>query len=101
MLRWMILSHSLDGNYLAYGMDMSGVLKLAEVLPQTKLQTLRCLSATCSRSMLAPDNVDLFLHLPHVLTALSLHLQPQTMLHWRRGRHGGRCRAQGDADHPP
>ena len=51
----MILSRSLDENYLAWGGDMSGVLKLAEVLPQTKLQTLRCLPAKCSRSLLAPS----------------------------------------------
>ena len=49
---------SLDNNNLTnYGKDMSAVLKLAEVLPQTKIQTLRCLSATCSRSMLAPRNI--------------------------------------------
>ena len=36
------------------GEDMSAVLKLAEVLPQTKLQTLRCLPAKCRRSLLAP-----------------------------------------------
>ena len=40
----MILSRSLDGNYLGFRGDMSAVLKLAEVLPQTKLQTLRCAS---------------------------------------------------------
>ena len=51
----MILSRSLDGNYLGYLGDMSVVLKLAEVLPQTKLQTLRCLRAKCSRSLLAPS----------------------------------------------
>ena len=50
----MILSRSLDRNYLGFRGDMSGVLKLAEVLPQTKLQTLRCLSAKCGRSLLAP-----------------------------------------------
>ena len=50
----MILSRSLDGNCLTYGEDMSAVLKLAEVLPQTKIQTLRCLSAKCGRSLLAP-----------------------------------------------
>ena len=51
----MILSRSLDNNYLTnYGRDMSAVLKLAEVLPQSKLQTLRCLSAKCGRSLLAP-----------------------------------------------
>ena len=50
----MILSRSLDGNHLGYRGDMSAVLKLAEVLPQTKLQTLRCLPAKCSRSLLAP-----------------------------------------------
>ena len=43
---------------------MSAVLKLAEVLPQTKLQTLRCLPAKCSRSLLAPSNIALFLHSP-------------------------------------
>ena len=41
----MILSRSLDDNNLTnYGKDMSGVLKLAEVLPQSKIQTLRCAS---------------------------------------------------------
>ena len=37
------LPRSLDNNYLTgvYGDDMSGVIKLAEVLPQTKLQSLR------------------------------------------------------------
>ena len=40
----MILSRSLDGNYLGYRGDMSAVLKLAEVLPETKIQTLRCAS---------------------------------------------------------
>ena len=49
----MILSRSLDRNYLGYKGDMSPVIKLAEVLPQTKLQTLRCLPAKCSRSLLA------------------------------------------------
>ena len=40
----MILSRSLNGIYLTnFGKDMSAVLKLAEVLPQTKIQTLRCL----------------------------------------------------------
>ena len=29
---------------------MSAVLKLAEVLPETKIQTLRCLPAKCRRS---------------------------------------------------
>ena len=32
------------------GTDMSAVLKLAEVLPETKIQTLRCLPAKCRRS---------------------------------------------------
>ena len=51
----MILSRRLDGNYLTNrGKDMSAVLKLAEVLPKTKIQTLRCLPATCNRSLLAP-----------------------------------------------
>ena len=46
----MILARSLDGNQLTNGgKDMSAVLKLAEVLPQTKIQTLRCLSAKCRR----------------------------------------------------
>ena len=36
------LPRSLDNNNLtSYGRDMSGVIKLAEVLPQTKLQSLR------------------------------------------------------------
>ena len=36
------LPRSLDHNNLtSYGKDMSGVSKLAEVLPQTKLQRLR------------------------------------------------------------
>ena len=49
---------SLDNNMLTNdGKDMSAVLKLAEVLPQTKIQTLRCLSATCSRSLLAPHHI--------------------------------------------
>ncbi len=40
------LSHSLSDNNLTNdGKDMSAVLKLAEVLPQTKIQTLRCLPA--------------------------------------------------------
>ena len=34
-----------DNDLCDYGEDMSGVLKLAEVLPQTKIQTLRCLPA--------------------------------------------------------
>ena len=42
----MILSRSLDENNLTNrGTDMSAVLKLAEVLPKTKLQNLRCLPA--------------------------------------------------------
>ena len=50
----MILARSLDGNELTNdGEDMSAVLKLAEVLPETKLQTLRCLSAKCRRSLFA------------------------------------------------
>ena len=49
---------SLNGNNLTdRGEDMSAVLTLAEVLPQTKIQILRCFSATCSRSMLAPADV--------------------------------------------
>ena len=36
------LPRSLDNNNLTdFGDDMSGVIKLAEVLPQTKLQSLR------------------------------------------------------------
>ena len=35
------LPRSLDNNNLTFGGDMSGVIKLAEVLPQTKLQSLR------------------------------------------------------------
>ena len=37
------LPRSLDSNYLTGydGDDMSGVIKLAEMLPQTKLQSLR------------------------------------------------------------
>ena len=52
----MILSRSLDDNAITnlYA-DMSAVLKLAEVLPQTKIQTLRCLSTKCHRSLLAPE----------------------------------------------
>ena len=55
----MILARSLGGNRLTgnYGRDMFAVLKLAEVLPQTKIQTLRCLFAKCRRSLLAPANV--------------------------------------------
>ena len=46
---------TLDGNNLTNsGKDMSAALKLAEVLPQTKIQTLRCLFAKCRRSLLAP-----------------------------------------------
>ena len=42
---------SLDKNRLTNrGEDMSAVLKLAEVLPETKIQTLRCLPAKCRRS---------------------------------------------------
>ena len=53
----MILWRSLDDNNLTkYGKDMSAVLKLAEVLPQTKIHTLRCLLAKCRRSMLTPFN---------------------------------------------
>ena len=32
---------SLDGNYLGEGGDMSGILKLAEVLPKSQLTSLR------------------------------------------------------------
>ena len=55
----MILLRSLNGNFLTGkdGEDMSAVLKLAEVLPQTKIQTLRCLPAKCGRSLLAPCNI--------------------------------------------
>ena len=36
------LPRSLDNNNLtSYGFEMSGVIKLAEVLPHTKLQSLR------------------------------------------------------------
>ena len=42
-----------DNNLTNYGRDMSAVLKLAEMLPQSKIQTLRCISAKCSRSLLA------------------------------------------------
>ena len=35
---------------IRFGTDMSAVLKLAEVLPETKIQTLRCLPAKCRRS---------------------------------------------------
>ena len=50
------LVHSLDRNRLTGkdGEDMSAVLKLAEALPQTKIQTLRCLPAKRCRSLLAP-----------------------------------------------
>ena len=38
----MILSRSLAHNHLTdYGKDMSAVLKLAEMLPHTKIQSLR------------------------------------------------------------
>ena len=38
----MRLPRSLDNNNITdYGRDMSGVIKLAEVLPKTKLQSLR------------------------------------------------------------
>ena len=54
----MIVLRSLDACYLTGKMYphkyMSAVLKLAEVLPQTKIQTLRCLPAKCSRPLLAP-----------------------------------------------
>ena len=41
-VRSMHLPRSLHNNNLTYnGNDMSGVIKLAEVLPQTKLQSLR------------------------------------------------------------
>ena len=37
---------SLEGNDLTnYGRDMSGVLKLAEALPQSKLESLKCATA--------------------------------------------------------
>ena len=52
----MILSGSLDNNCLTGDpdeLDMSAVLKLAEVLPQSKIQTLRCLPAKCRRSVSA------------------------------------------------
>ena len=40
------LPHSLAENYLTNdGEDMSGVLKLAEALPQCKLQSLKCAAA--------------------------------------------------------
>ena len=35
---------------IRFGTDMSAVLKLAEVLPETKIQTLRCPPAKCRRS---------------------------------------------------
>ena len=57
----MFLWHSLDNSALTgedwRNPDMSAVLELAEVLPQTKLQTLRCLTATCFRSTLAPHSI--------------------------------------------
>ena len=54
----MILARSLDSNNLTNsGKDMSAVLKLVEVLPQTKVQSLRCLSAKCRRSMLASSDI--------------------------------------------
>ena len=34
-----------DNNLTNYGGDMSGVLKLAEALPQSKLQSLKCAAA--------------------------------------------------------
>ena len=40
------LARSLGSNNLTdYGEDMSGLLKLAEVLPQTKIESLGCAAA--------------------------------------------------------
>ena len=40
---------SLRANILTnYGKDMSGVLKLAEALPQSKLKSLKCAAPMCS-----------------------------------------------------
>ena len=37
------------GNFLTNnGKDMSGVLKLAEALPQSKLESLKCAAPMCS-----------------------------------------------------
>ena len=70
------LSRSLDDNNLTdYGKDMSAVLKLAEVLPQTKIQTLRCLPAECRRSLLAPAVCACFRLLP----AASFPMRPLLM----------------------
>ena len=33
-----------NNNLTEYGQDMSGLLKLAEALPQTKIESLKCVS---------------------------------------------------------
>ena len=41
---------SLDDNKLTnYGQDMSGLLKLVKILPQTKIESLRCAAASSVR----------------------------------------------------
>jgi hypothetical protein len=43
----------LGGNNLAnYGKDVSGLLKLVEILPLTKIESLKCALASIKRSLL-------------------------------------------------
>ena len=54
-----------------YGKDMSGLLKLAEVLPQTKIKSLECAAAQVFAFVSAPVDTRLLSHCPtHISCSL-------------------------------
>ena len=87
------LARSLGSNSLTnYGKDMSGLLKLAEVLPQTKIESLECATAQVFAFVSAPVDtpaLSLFSSYPSLAvsqttaseTRASLHSLPSSRRH--------------------
>ena len=90
------LARSLGSNSLTnHGADMSGLLKLVEVLPQTKIESLECAAAQVFAFVSAP--VDTLATLSP--SPLLPHPQSLQQRHRGQGRLRARRRPQGDADH--
>ena len=86
---------SLGDNKLTNGGDMSGLLKLVEILPSTKIKSLGCAAASKCLLLCQHPLTRLVSHCPD----LSHALQSLAQRHRRQGRLRARCRPQGDADH--
>ena len=89
---------SLGGNALTnYGNDMSGLLKLVEILPLTKIESLGCAAASKCSLLCQRPLTRLLSHHSRSAPCLQSPLERDR----RRERLRARCCPKGDANHRP